>query len=1254
MSKKLLLLAGVSLFAASVGAQSLKPDYVKWEVDGAAPQEAVKKWMQDGKINEDDNFFISRVKPKVPFRNVATQVRQDINEKNDKKLVLWVPIDDDSGKSPSGANENAIPNGVFDSEVFCMWPYVTHYGNWTAAQARIPGNFADVAHKNGVAVSGVAGIPWAESVQPGNKWYTAFTELAALGAPTVAEFMNYYGIDGLGYNSEFGSSSGLMDEIITLHEDLMEEMKDVNPLFENVWYDGTNEYGSCTFDRGLGDHNDDILASASLFFNYNWSGLLGKSVTYAEQNGLNPLNIYAGMNMQGGEGKFWTTLAQYPISIGLWGAHNQNMFWESRHELGSAPEVKLNTYLLRTERWFTGGTRNPVTCPEVINSLTYSANNLKFHGMSRFMSARSTLNWDLAVEPFVTYFNLGNGKFFNLNGVRQHDKEWYNIGIQDYLPNWRWWFTTKLLGRTAADVAENGLNAEFTWEDAYFGGSSIRIYGNSAEEYLHLFKTEFAVKSGDVITFRYKLRKGAADVDLVLTAKGSEGTPIAGEYVLVNNETEVDDETWVEKKFTVSADNTLALVALHFENAKNLDLLLGEFSIIRGTAVKPATPVIESTKLLAYNASGVDGKIIFNMPNDKPAKEVCYNLDVNTSMFRLYAQQEGCEPVLMGATTSWAGLYFAVPVDAEKSLKVRFGVSAVGLDMQTESEIAWGNYTETGDYKYNDNIQVNKTTIKPGESFEISYVDPLHEDGEWTVTDAEGNVVGTGSGKSIVFENGLENQGSYNVTVNGNIYVQKIGKLVREPKERSFVGYFQITDERIGALPQIYTLTANDQEADVKVEKNEDVLLKYTGRKSDGVSSQGLDLKENRFGAKCADLGLVGAKSFSVSFWLKLNTLAVGETQLVAVANKLDSWPKTDWGWLWSNIKDDGTMGSYTWRGSDMSNNNELRYKFENAKINVGSWVHITMTFDYNAQGAFRGEYYVNGIKQELTKWNRQTDGDKYYETDPGYQTNLYNITSGQVLSIGGSAHGRAGIDGTIDNVTVWDKALTEEEVKVAMGDLDAANLPESVISYWDFETMADDDMTFKSVGKVAGVSAGMHSYDPAAGEGQGYFHWIPSEYTSGCPFVSGTAFPVVTVPSWRANRAVLSNEEGNDQAGSATVSYKKDGDYTVTLTLANSLGSDSRTFQVITVGAGTTSVEGVDAAEVATYTVEGAAVVEFAQEGTYTVSVYNMAGVAVASETESVAAGAAMQIALGAKGAYVVVVEKDGEVVRTVKLLNK
>ena len=64
--------------------------------------------------------------------------------------------------------------------------------------------------------------------------------------------------------------------------------------------------------------------------------------------------------------------------------------------------------------------------------------------MASFMTARSAMSWDLSEEPLVTYFNLGNGKFFNLNGVRQHSKSWYNVGIRDYLPTWRWWFASKL------------------------------------------------------------------------------------------------------------------------------------------------------------------------------------------------------------------------------------------------------------------------------------------------------------------------------------------------------------------------------------------------------------------------------------------------------------------------------------------------------------------------------------------------------------------------------------------------------------------------------------------------------------------------------------------------------------------------------------------------------------------------------------------------------------------------------------------
>ena len=100
-----------------------------------------------------------------------------------------------------------------------------------------------------------------------------------------------------------------------------------------------------------------------------------------------------------------------------------------------------------------------------------------------------------------------------------------------------------------------------------------------------------------------------------------------------------------------------------------MNVYLGEVSIVRGSYSTPEQPINIKTKVLNSNYSGVDGKIIFDMPNTKPAGEVCYNLDVKTSMFKLYAQQKDSDPVFMGATTSWAGMYYSIPFDYDKTLK---------------------------------------------------------------------------------------------------------------------------------------------------------------------------------------------------------------------------------------------------------------------------------------------------------------------------------------------------------------------------------------------------------------------------------------------------------------------------------------------------------------------------------------------------------------------------------------------------------
>ncbi len=427
--KTLTLAAGLVLSVISANAQQMREGYVEAGKNTGSENfhTLIQGWTPGSQITADDNFYISRVKPRARFRNEATQVRLDLNAKNDKKLIAWIPV--------NNPDFNALPNGVFDSEVFSMWSYVTHWGDWTAPLGRIPAAFLDIAHKNGVGVSGVASIP---NASLSASWSACLKGIGSMDVDKASKFFQYYGIDGMGYNSEFYNGNSVVKPVRTFHAALVKKMKPVNPVFENFWYDGTNDFGQVTFDQGLGNHNKETFGDSenvrtSLFFNYNWNSKskLSSSVAFAEKLGRDPLDIYCGVNMQGGEpgGTSWSLLPDQRVSIGLWGAHSYNMFWESRSELGSSDEKKQFAYLRRTECYFGGGNRNPVITPSIVDKHQYTAYNPTWHGMAAFMTARSPLSWDLAEEPFITYFNLGNGKFFNLNGERKTSTPWYNVGM---------------------------------------------------------------------------------------------------------------------------------------------------------------------------------------------------------------------------------------------------------------------------------------------------------------------------------------------------------------------------------------------------------------------------------------------------------------------------------------------------------------------------------------------------------------------------------------------------------------------------------------------------------------------------------------------------------------------------------------------------------------------------------------------------------------------------------------------------------
>ena len=114
MKKNLFLLSGILVLSFSSQAQELKEDYMTWPESSKLGQ-YVSSWVLGEDLFEDENFYVSRVKPKERFRNAATQIDETLTEANDRKLVFWVPV----GNASNG-NTNARPNGKFDSEALVL------------------------------------------------------------------------------------------------------------------------------------------------------------------------------------------------------------------------------------------------------------------------------------------------------------------------------------------------------------------------------------------------------------------------------------------------------------------------------------------------------------------------------------------------------------------------------------------------------------------------------------------------------------------------------------------------------------------------------------------------------------------------------------------------------------------------------------------------------------------------------------------------------------------------------------------------------------------------------------------------------------------------------------------------------------------------------------------------------------------------------------------------------------------------------
>ena len=1265
MTNRLLFITALLGVGALACAQTPTHEHYVLYPEGGANDDFASKYRSwqpgqplDSNFSDDEEFFISRVKLKDRFTYAQTQVDPELDPA--RRFLWWVPM----GQS----QWNAVPTYFYNSEVFNMWSYVDHWGNWTAPVLRAPAAYLDVCHKNGVSTSVVAAIAWGAAVgdyspEPHGPNIKAMTDG---GYEKLLRYLRYYGVDGVGYNSEFRTSTEIASAMQDLFAQAHLHADEYDVDFSVAWYSLTSDGGVLGGYNGLNSSNDDWFWNtrydapvANYFFpNYNWANSelqTSESTANGFREGAS-WDVYMGMDMQGRDYANWTMLKDYDVSFGMWGAHNMNMLFESRGEAGSSGTTPQETYLKRSELFFTGGTQNPVNPPAISDHTYYSIGNAQaFHGISSFITARSVLQGDLGTEPFVTYFNLGNGMFFNVEGETTFDKEWYNVGIQDYLPTWRWWWTTDFMGRDEADVPESGLTATFTWDDAWFGGSCMRISGTTDGEYLQLFKTKYPVESGDRLTIRYKVLGGNAGIDWAVATE-EKMTETSGN--IRNTDDPVLTGEWQEATIEIGtgmgnlrvADQTLALIGLKFTKATDLDLLIGEISLTREDAPTPQAPVLrtdvkgkdadgnvhtyeDGAAIWDYNYQGVDVKVVWSMgeaPSDSPW-ETLYNEDVNAWYYKVYVQQQGAEPVMCTATTSWAAYVVGAPLTDGES-PVRVGVSAVSLDGKTESEITWSEYMELPEATIVGGIEVDKAVIKPGEEFTVRYADPNHPAADsWAIrpssaSDSDAPLISADGTTSVTGT--LDEIGLYDVEVT-------VGGVSETHR-----GLVQISGKEVGALPQIESVAVNGGTTDVAAVEGEAVTYSYVGRDADGTVSRGLALPSNGFGMDFAQFGFDESSPFTIAWWFRPDELIMGTEGVtgLSIRNPKQDWPENNWGFMWQDIMPDSTIKVAI---KALSGTAESQFKDPEFKYEPGRWYHICIVFDFDSSVGRIYSVYVNG-KKLGTK-----TADSLYPFGNG---------TGFYLIFGGYAANRTAFTGAIDEFQVYDIALDDEQAAKTMEHQD--EIPEGLVGYWDFETNPDAENYLHSTGENTDLKAYvMLSASGDGGEGDTDFSISPATFDAGAPFLPGI-YEVVTTPEWGVDirNASLSGESVSPTGGSVEVSYSVASDYSATLTLRNSWGEDTMEFPMVVVSVGLDDVEGGADNTVYPNPFEEELYIAFAEAGAYTVNVYSLAGNLVSSQAVSAVGGDVINVRVNAApGTYVVKVsDAAGDVVTTAKVIKK
>lgn len=1001
----------------------------------------------------DDEFFISRQRPLKRITDGDYQVRNDVEA--ERRMFLWTPLDDPTTKW------KALPRYCFEGDNFSMWQYIDTHGNWSAPWLRVSAGISDAAAKNGVTVGCVLSVPWdaevgdtvkADYSQTLMKLAERNTDGSFRNSLKLARLMKYYGINALGVNSEFNTDKATMMRLQDFFIDVHRKAKDIGWTFELQWYDVTDDNGELSLDCGLGKQNKrmfgtkDSIATDRLFANYNWTDdILKASAKYARSLGRSPYDYYAGFDIQGRawNNKHWQDLVNNDISVGVWGAHSQNLLHQSATDDGTADVIIQKAYLLKQELSFSGGYRNPALLPEVRTDCSLSNADLRtFHGLARLLTAKSTIQQ----VPFVTRFNLGNGLHYYKDGKVAFDSKWYNLNTQDYLPTWRFWITDEDDQTTAENIG-SFVNAELSWDDSYTGGSCLQLHGATKFSRIKLFKTKLLTEPSYELSLTYKMPKGRdTHARLFVALKGN-----TSEYKEIALPAAKRENTWTTfktplKKLGLKAGDEVAMMGIVVEGTGDDYVMnIGEMAVRnprqRFNTVKPWIKEIEVMR--GWNNT-VDFKMRYASKEEK-GDEKTYNDEVGTWYYEIYFQQKGRPQQLLTATESWAAYVIGAPLAEGCKRECRFGVRAVSPDGQQGSDIAWSDYRVIEYNALNSTPAIDRERIKPGEAFTIYYKDNMMPPAkEWRIIDALTDKVIAKAENSTSITTSIDKDGIYDLmTINGDGSQTMTRGLVKVSPLSSTSKALKLND------PYMLTIPAE--------------------------ALPGLE--------------------YSVALWVKADDWTHDKqgTNIVSKNSIADKWPFNNWGDLWVQVcppwtdEKSGknhpaneimyrTMGC----GGDIEGHGDMTT--DGYSIPAGVWTHIMVMQDKEKVQ----RVYING---RLVAGPLQMPESTRRELMPADNKRIdHNAVAD--IRIGGSGVYKAGLNGAIDDVQIWNRALTAKEVLRCMRGFTDKEVPEGLSAYFTFEE-SDADGVFPNHGKTPGCQARIMRMADSGGEYTGKAKYV-------------------------------------------------------------------------------------------------------------------------------------------------------------------